>query len=157
MPLTKTQQDALNAFLATLDLTPATPTPWWHQTGSAPTSPLTDITNEAELKRYMSFGFRADLTRGVAPSDFERYRRYADDVGRAEGGPENADAAIAGAGRYPTDTAIFLLLGGAGQGGDSGWARPYLYAPWTIQTIPEANAYLTGVVLPSDPGASGRP
>lgn len=147
MPLTPTQQAALNAFLATLDLEPSGPTPWWHATGTPPTVPLSDVTNEEELKRYMSHGLKSNLARGVSAADFPSYVTICDQLAAAE----NKDLVIAGASKFPTDVAIYLVLAGGVQGLGP-FQSASIYAPATCQTITDAAGWAVGTYSPAGPG-----
>lgn len=150
MPLNPTQQTALNAFLATLDQTPSAEIPWWHATGAAPTVPLADPTNEAELKRYMSFGLKYNLGRGVAQQDFPTYLSIADQL-NAAATPQAADLILANAGKFPTDVAIYITLAGGVQGLGP-FQSASIFAPATIQTIADAAKWAVGTYPGPGPG-----
>ncbi len=127
MALTTEQQKALNAFLATLGVA-SDPVVWYRDTSTpVPTEPLADVTNVAEIKRYMAHGFRTNLKRGTAPQDWDARLTLCDGVYAAKT-PQEADAIVPGAGHFDPDTAVNLILGGGVQGGL--FTPLTIYAPW---------------------------
>lgn len=132
---------------------PAVVVPWYRDISSpAPTTPLTDLNNEAEVKRYMAHGMRPNLKRGVAVSDWAMFLGLCDKIAAA-GSPQEADAVIAGAGRFSPDVAILLILGGGTQGG--GMIPMSIFAPWGSGFDMAAAAEWL-VALPGEAGPSGR-
>lgn len=134
MPLTTEEKAAIIAAVtAAVDGTPSAPAapalPWYKDTSSpVPTVPLTDLTNEAEVKRYMAHGLRPNLKRGVAPKDWPAYIAIADRIAAAAT-PDEANLVMPGAGYFAPDAAILLVLGGAVQGMGP-FQSPSLFAPW---------------------------
>lgn len=140
----KTPTEALAeiaAIIAETGNTTATPAaPWFIATGPAPTA-AGDPNNEDEIKRYAAHGFKIDLTRGVAPSDFPA---MLDIVKRLQSAATQADAenAIARASLFPPDVASVLVFTGCTQG-FSPFMTPTIFAPQAIQTVLDASAYAT--------------
>lgn len=158
MPLTNDEKaKIIAAVTAAVDGVPAQPPPppivWYKDTTTpAPTVPLTDFTNESELKRYMAHGVRANLTRGVAESDWTKYLAIADKVFNAAS-PQEANVACPGAGYFTPDVAVYLILGGGTQGGT--FTPISIFAGWnTGYSLTQAAEWLINV--PVGPGPSGQ-
>jgi hypothetical protein len=144
-------QTDLNAPVAP----PAPAIPWFKDRSEpAPTTPITDLNDVAALKQAMAWGLRANLTRGVAESDWPKYLAYAEAVYLATL-PQIASTLVHNAGNLDPDVAVYLILGGGTQGG--------VFAPLelfvsqsTVPDLPHAAAWLIGVPAPGGPGPSGQ-
>jgi hypothetical protein len=149
MPMTAEQKLAQILAIVTGNPVDAPPTPWYRDTSTpVPTEPLADVTNVEEIKRYMAHGYKTDLTHGVAPSDWATMLTYCDKIAAAQS-PQEADAVIAGAGHFPPDVAINIVLGGGTQGG--GFSPLSIFAPWGSGfDMVQSAAWLTA--LPGTPG-----
>lgn len=140
----KTPTEALAEIAAILadtgNVTAAPATPWFIATGPAPTAPG-DPNSEDEVKRYAAHGFKIDLTRGVAPSDFPA---MLDIVKRIQSAATQADAeaAIQNASLFPPDVASVLVFTGCTQG-FSPFMTPNIFAPAAVQTVTDAALYST--------------
>ena len=158
MPLTNEVKVALDTLTAALDAPPvvaAPATPWFLDTSSpAPTVPLTDLNDVAEIKRYMAHGLRPNLTRGVAESDWAKYLNFARAVYTAPT-PQIANMLIRNSGELDPDVAVYAILGGGTQGGMFGPLEIFA-SQATIPNLTAAAAWMTGVPDPNGPGASGR-
>jgi hypothetical protein len=123
--------------------TPDNPPKAWfdNPTDAPPTTPLPNADNESEVLRYAAHGFRIDMSRGVAPSDFPHMLTICRDIERATT-PEEADAAIQNAGYFPPKVAQYLVLTGCTQGMSS-FLTPSIFAPAAIQTVRDAALYAT--------------
>lgn len=131
MPLTQIEkQTILDAVAAALvaNVETAPTVAWYRDTSSPlPTAPLADTSNVDEIKRYAAHGFRTNLKRGVAASDYPKYLTLCDKVVAAQT-PDEANAILAGAGYFAPDVAVLLILGGGTQGG---MFQPLsIFAPW---------------------------
>ena len=147
MPMTDAEKTAfLQVVTGYIDGLPAPAAPavlWFEDTSSPPpTEPLTDLTNVAEIKRYMAHGFKPNLQRGVAESDWPKYLALAKAVYTATL-PQIADMLVRGAEFLDSDTAVELLLGGGTQGSTFTSLSFYVAQP-TVPDISHAAAWLTG-------------
>lgn len=153
MPLSTTQQAALNAFLETLGVgTASTPIAWWRDTSSpVPTAPLADVNDEAEIKRYAAHGYRTNLTRGVATQDWDKFLTLCDQVSAAAT-PEAANSIMPGAGYFAPDVACLLMLGG-GVAGMGPFQQPHIFAPYGSGfNLVQAAAWLVATPGSAGPG-----
>ncbi len=151
-----TPEEKLAAIAAILgDTAPMTASaPWFHATGLPPVTPLADASNEAEVKRYASFGYKFNLKRGVDPTMLSQMVGICDKLYAAPS-PTAAEAIISGAGDFPVDVACYLVLTGATQG-FTAFMSPSIFAPKWIQTITDAAYYAAAVPNPNGPGPSGQ-
>lgn len=152
-----TPEEKLAAIAAILgDVAPAVaPTPWWIATGAKPTVRLADASNVEEVKRYAAHGLKINLKRGVDPGDFPHMVAIANQLGDPNLTPQGAEAIISGAGDFPTDVAIYLVLTGCTQG-FSAYLTPSIFAPKWIQSVADAAYYAAAERNPNDPGPSGQ-
>lgn len=152
-----TPEEKLAAIAAILgDAAPVlAPAKWWHATGLPPVTPLADPSNTDEVKRYASFGFKFNLKRGVDPTMLAQMVGICDRLADPSLTPAGAESVISGAGDFPTDVAIYLVLTGATQGFTS-FLTPSIFAPKWIQNITDAAYYAAAVRNPNDPGPSGQ-
>jgi hypothetical protein len=139
---------AIRKLLA--DAPAATDSLWFVASGPTPTVPITDLSNESELKRYAAHGLKANLVRMVQTESLPNYAAVAKRM-KAATTPEAAETIIKGASNYPTDVAIYVMFIGGVQG-TGPLETPSFFAPASIQTIRQAAAWSMGVVLPGDPG-----
>lgn len=153
MPLTHEEKSAIIAAVtAAVDGTPtvaAPAVPWYRDTTSpVPTAPLADVSNVDEIKRYAAHGFKTNLKRGVAVSDWAASLAVCDAIVAAQT-PDAANAIMAGAGYFAPDVAVLLILGGGTQGGM--FQPKSIFAPWGSGfDIVAAAAWL--VALPGEAG-----
>lgn len=149
-----TPEEKLAAIAAILgDTAPVAandPSAWLRPAGMPPTVPLTELSNEGELKRYAVWGFKMDLTRGVDPNDFPKMLGLAVDVMRA-GTQDAAEGVVGRASLFPPEVAAYGLLTGCTQG-FSAFSTPKLTFPPNIQSIAQAAAYAAFKPIPDAPG-----
>jgi hypothetical protein len=136
------------------DQTAPPPPVWYRDTSSpVPTEPLSDVTNVEEIKRYMAHGYRTNLKRGVAESDWNAKLVKCDEIYAATT-PAEKEAAIAGASYFAPEVAVNLVLGGGTQGG--GFSPETIFAPWGSNfDMVQSAAWLVALPNSAGPGPSG--